>query len=98
MPLAKWYPLKRAKKQRSASTQLTTPRNQATDSSALVLKMQALMPTGTKSGSLGADSVIAKAAITWMAVADGVQAELRLYDRLFLEAHPMRATKTSCNR
>jgi glutaminyl-tRNA synthetase len=42
----------------------------------------------TKSGTAGADSVKAKAAITWVGVADGVQAEVRLYDRLFSEAHP----------
>jgi glutaminyl-tRNA synthetase len=43
---------------------------------------------GTKSGTPGADSVKAKAAITWVGVSDGVQAEVRLYDRLFSEAHP----------
>jgi glutaminyl-tRNA synthetase len=32
--------------------------------------------------------VKAKAAITWVGVSDGVQAEVRLYDRLFLHAHP----------
>jgi len=36
----------------------------------------------------GADHVKAKAAITWVGVADGVQAEVRLYDRLFSEAQP----------
>jgi len=43
---------------------------------------------GTKSGTPGADSVKAKAAITWVGVADGVQAEVRMYDRLFLDAQP----------
>jgi glutaminyl-tRNA synthetase len=38
---------------------------------------------GTKSGTPGADSVKAKAAITWVGAADGVSAEVRLYDRLF---------------
>jgi len=42
----------------------------------------------TKSGSAGADSVKAKGVITWVGVADGLQAEVRLYDRLFSEAHP----------
>lgn len=42
----------------------------------------------TQSGTPGADSVNAKTAITWVGVADGVQAEVRLYDRLFSEAQP----------
>ena len=42
----------------------------------------------TNSGTPGADSVKAKAAITWVGVADGVAAEVRLYDRLFNDAHP----------
>ena len=42
----------------------------------------------TKSGTPGADSVKVKAAITWVGVADGVAAEVRLYDRLFTDAHP----------
>jgi glutaminyl-tRNA synthetase len=29
-----------------------------------------------------------KGVITWVAVADAVQAEVRLYERLFKEAHP----------
>ena len=43
---------------------------------------------GTKSGTPGSDSVKAKAAITWVAVADGVEAQVRLYDRLFNQAQP----------
>ncbi|MDP2015607.1 MAG: glutamine--tRNA ligase, partial [Hydrogenophaga sp.] len=42
----------------------------------------------TKSGTPGADSVKAKAAITWVSVADGVPAEVRLYDRLFSDPQP----------
>jgi glutaminyl-tRNA synthetase len=38
---------------------------------------------GTQSGPPSADSVKAKAAITWVSVASGVSAEVRLYDRLF---------------
>jgi len=41
---------------------------------------------GTKSGTPGADSVKVKAVITWVGVADGVKAEVRMYDRLFLDA------------
>jgi glutaminyl-tRNA synthetase len=43
---------------------------------------------GTKSGTPSADSGKAKAAITWVSVADGVPAEVHLYDRLFADAHP----------
>jgi glutaminyl-tRNA synthetase len=42
----------------------------------------------TKSGTPGADAVKVKAAITWVSVADGVAAEVRLYDRLFTDAQP----------
>ncbi|HEY1393535.1 MAG TPA: glutamine--tRNA ligase, partial [Methylibium sp.] len=42
----------------------------------------------TKSGTPGADAVKVKGTITWVGVHDGLQAELRLYDRLFTEAQP----------
>ena len=42
----------------------------------------------TKSGTPGADSVKVKGVIGWVGAADGVQAEVRLYDRLFSEAQP----------
>jgi glutaminyl-tRNA synthetase len=42
----------------------------------------------TKSGTPGADTIKAKAAITWVSVADGVPAQVRVYDRLFLDANP----------
>ncbi len=58
------------------------------DAAGQVTEVQAKVIPGTKSGTPGADSVKAKAAITWVGVADGVQAEVRLYDRLFLEAQP----------
>jgi glutaminyl-tRNA synthetase len=58
------------------------------DASGQVTEVQAKVIPGTKSGTPGADSVKAKAAITWVGAADGVQAEVRLYDRLFSEAHP----------
>jgi len=60
----------------------------ARDAAGNVLEVHAKVIPGTKSGTPGADSVKAKAAITWVGVADGVQAEVRLYDRLFAEAHP----------
>jgi glutaminyl-tRNA synthetase len=60
----------------------------ARDAAGQVTEVHAKVIPGTKSGTPGADSVKAKAAITWVAVADGVQAEVRLYDRLFADAHP----------
>ena len=42
----------------------------------------------TKSGTPGSDLVKVKAAITWVGVANGVNAEVRLYDRLFVDAQP----------
>ena len=58
------------------------------DAAGRVTEVHAKVIPCTKSGTPGADSVKAKAAITWVSVADGVQAEVRLYDRLFAEAHP----------
>jgi glutaminyl-tRNA synthetase len=42
----------------------------------------------TKSGTPGSDSVKVKGVMTWVSQADAVSAEVRLYDRLFTEAHP----------
>ena len=60
----------------------------ARDAAGNVTEVHAKVIPGTKSGTPGADSVKAKAAITWVGVADGVPAEVRLYDRLFADAHP----------
>ena len=53
-----------------------------------ITEVLATVIPGTKSGTPGADSVKVKAAITWVGVADGIEAEVRMYDRLFLDAHP----------
>src|SRR5574343_667553 len=58
------------------------------DAAGQVTEVHAKVIPVTKSGTSGADSVKAKAAITWVGVADGLQAEVRLYDRLFADAHP----------
>ncbi len=58
------------------------------DANGLVTEVLAKVIPQTKSGTPGADSVKAKAAITWVGVSDGVRAEVRLYDRLFADAHP----------
>ncbi|MDQ6679346.1 MAG: glutamine--tRNA ligase/YqeY domain fusion protein, partial [Pseudomonadota bacterium] len=42
----------------------------------------------TKSGTAGSDAVKVKGTITWVGVHDALPAEVRLYDRLFLDEHP----------
>jgi glutaminyl-tRNA synthetase len=46
----------------------------------------------TKSGTPGADSVKVKGNLHWVSVAHAVEAEIRLYDRLFKVAQPGQAT------
>lgn len=58
------------------------------DANGNITEVLATVVPDTKSGTPGADSVKVKAAITWVGVADGVQAEVRMYDRLFLDAQP----------
>ena len=58
------------------------------DSSGQVTEVQARLIPDTKSGTPGSDSVKVKGVITWVGVADAVPAEVRLYERLFSEAHP----------
>ena len=60
----------------------------AKDAAGQITEVHAKVIADTKSGTPGADSVKAKAAITWVGVADGVNAEVRLYDRLFSDAQP----------
>ena len=60
----------------------------AKDANGTVTEVHAKVIPGTKSGTPGADSVKAKAAITWVSVASGVSAEVRLYDRLFSDPNP----------
>ncbi|NMM05172.1 glutamine--tRNA ligase/YqeY domain fusion protein [Polaromonas sp.] len=59
-----------------------------TDANGKVLEVHAGLIPDTKSGTPGSDSVKVKGVISWVAVADAVQAEVRLYERLFKEAHP----------
>jgi glutaminyl-tRNA synthetase len=59
-----------------------------TDSAGNVTAVQALLIADTKSGTPGSDAVKVKGVITWVAQADAVQAEVRLYDRLFKDEHP----------
>ncbi len=58
------------------------------DSAGRITEVQATLVPDTKSGTPGADAIKVKGNISWVAAADGVQAEVRLYDRLFSEAQP----------
>jgi glutaminyl-tRNA synthetase len=58
------------------------------DADGVITEVLATVVPDTKSGTAGADSVKVKAAITWVGVADGLHAEVRMYDRLFIDAQP----------
>jgi glutaminyl-tRNA synthetase len=58
------------------------------DADGKVIEVQAMLVPDTKSGTPGANAVKVKGVITWVAVADALAAEVRLYDRLFTDAQP----------
>lgn len=58
------------------------------DANGNITEVQAKLVPDTKSGTPGADAVKVKGNITWVGVADGVKAEVRLYDRLFAVPQP----------
>jgi glutaminyl-tRNA synthetase len=58
------------------------------DASGQITAVLAKVLPDTKSGTPGADAVKVKGTITWVGVHDALPLELRLYDRLFTEAHP----------
>ena len=58
------------------------------DANGDISEVLATVVPDTKSGTPGSETVKVKAAISWVGVADGVNAEVRLYDRLFLDANP----------
>lgn len=58
------------------------------DADGKLLEVQATLVPDTKSGTPGADAIKVKGNITWVAVADAVAAEVRLYERLFAAAQP----------
>jgi glutaminyl-tRNA synthetase len=58
------------------------------DAAGHVTEVQAELVPDTKSGTPGSDAVKVKGVITWVAAADALQAEVRLYDRLFAVAQP----------
>ncbi len=53
-----------------------------------LMEVQCELIPDTKSGTPGSDAVKVKGVITWVAAADAVPAEVRLYDRLFAVAQP----------
>ncbi len=58
------------------------------DATGTITEVLATVVPDTKSGTPGSETVKVKAAITWVGVADGVTVEVRMYDRLFLDAQP----------
>jgi len=58
------------------------------DAGGKVTEVHAEYLPDTKSGTAGADSVKVKGNITWVSAAHAVPAQVRLYDRLFMDPHP----------
>ena len=58
------------------------------DATGTITGVQAELVPDTKSGTPGSDAVKVKGVITWVAVPDAIEAEVRLYDRLFAVAQP----------
>jgi len=58
------------------------------DAGGALLEVQARLVPDTKSGTPGADAVKVKGNITWVAAADAVPADVRLYERLFAAPQP----------
>ena len=60
----------------------------AKDVSGRVTEVHATLIPDTKSGTPGSSSVKVKGVITWVSAHDGLAAEVRMYDRLFLDPQP----------
>ncbi len=58
------------------------------DDAGNLLEVHATLVPDTKSGTPGSDAIKVKGVITWVGAADAVQAEVRLYDRLFAVPQP----------
>ncbi|MEJ8855300.1 glutamine--tRNA ligase/YqeY domain fusion protein [Variovorax robiniae] len=58
------------------------------DANGKLVEVQAKLVPDTKSGTPGADAIKVKGNISWVAAADALQAEVRLYERLFAAANP----------
>ena len=60
----------------------------AKDASGRVTEVHATLIPDTKSGTPGSSSVKVKGVITWVSAHDGLAAEVRMYDRLFVDPQP----------
>ena len=60
----------------------------AKDANGRVTEVHATLVPDTKSGTPGSSSVKVKGVITWVSAHDGLAAEVRMYDRLFLDPQP----------
>ncbi|MDM0002913.1 glutamine--tRNA ligase/YqeY domain fusion protein [Variovorax sp. J22P240] len=58
------------------------------DADGNLIEVQARLVPDTKSGTPGADAIKVKGNISWVAAADALQAEVRLYERLFAAPQP----------
>ena len=58
------------------------------DASGRITEVHATLIPDTKSGTPGSSSVKVKGVITWVSAHDGLAAEVRMYDRLFLDPQP----------
>ncbi len=58
------------------------------DANGKITQVQAVLVPDTKSGTPGANAVKVKGVITWVAVADAISAEVRMYERLFTDPQP----------
>jgi glutaminyl-tRNA synthetase len=58
------------------------------DAQGRVTAVTATVVPDTKSGTPGADAVKVKGVITWVGTHDAIEAEVRLYDRLFTDPQP----------
>ena len=58
------------------------------DANGQVTEVHATLIPDTKSGTPGSSSVKVKGVITWVGASDGVSAEVRMYDRLFIDEQP----------
>jgi glutaminyl-tRNA synthetase len=58
------------------------------DAGGHITEVQAELIPDTKSGTPGASAIKVKGVITWVAAADALKAEVRLYDRLFSVPQP----------
>ncbi len=58
------------------------------DAQGQITAVLARLVPDTKSGTPGSDAIKVKGVITWVSAMDAIDAEVRLYDRLFSEAQP----------